>query len=66
MTEADEKIYVEAARDAGFSEAQWKAMFYESGPYDITVPTLALYDFVRIVNERVADRATDHPAEGDA
>jgi hypothetical protein len=58
MTEDERVAYVTAARDAGFSDQQWKAMFYESGPYDLSFPTLTLQAFVQIVNERLSLRAT--------
>ncbi len=54
-----ERDYVEAARDIGFTEAQWKAMFYDSGPYDVTTPTFQLMRFVSLMRERFWRRRSE-------
>lgn len=40
--EITDKDLLDACKKAGLSEAQWDAMTYESGPYDITKPTVEL------------------------
>lgn len=40
-----------AARLAGFTDKQWRAMFFEVGPYDITRATTQLEAFVKRVRE---------------
>ena len=55
--------YVVAARDAGFSDSMWRAMFYETGPYDITVPTQSMRKFVELIRERFPGPT---PADGEA
>src|SRR5689334_6635976 len=47
------ELLVTTARDAGFSDAQWKAMFYESGPYDITFPCFTTKKFIALLLERL-------------
>jgi hypothetical protein len=46
-------LLVTTARDAGFSETQWKAMFYEQGPYDVTFPCFTTKKFIALLLERL-------------
>ena len=39
-----EKI-IAAAREAGFDDRQWESMTYDSGPYEVTTPKIALERF---------------------
>lgn len=55
------ELLVTTARDAGFSDHQWKAMFYESGPYDVTFPCFTTKKFIALLLERL--QAT--PTKGD-
>lgn len=48
-----QQLLVTTARDAGFSEAQWKAMFYEQGPYDVTFPCFTTKKFIALLLERL-------------
>lgn len=48
------ELLVTTARDAGFSDAQWKSMFYESGPYDITFPSYPMKQFAKLLIERLS------------
>lgn len=48
---ADDDL-VRMAATAGFDKSQWRAMFYETGPCDITVPTATLQNFVRLILDR--------------
>jgi hypothetical protein len=43
---------VKIAATAGFDKGQWRAMFYETGPYDITVPTVEMRNLVRLIREQ--------------
>jgi hypothetical protein len=52
ITEAEDRGLVIAARDAGFEDRQWRAMFYEKGPYDVTFPTLQMKRLAVILLER--------------
>jgi hypothetical protein len=52
--QAQHELLVRTARNAGFTDAQWRAMFFETGPYDITVPTVALSRFAELLLERCA------------
>lgn len=42
---------VRMAAAAGFTKDQWRAMFYETGPYDITEPTVEMQNLVRLIHE---------------
>lgn len=46
---------IKMCREAGFSDEQWKAMTYETGKYDITVPTVALQNLAKILSGRDYD-----------
>lgn len=48
-----QELLVRAAADAGFSDAQWKSMFYEKGPYDVTFPSFTTKKFVALLLERL-------------
>ena len=56
------ELLVTTARDAGFSDHQWKAMFYESGPYDVTFPCFTTKKFIALLLERLQSTTTK---EGD-
>ena len=60
LPEDPRELLVTTARDAGFSDAQWKSMFYERGPYDITFPSSTMKKFVRLLLERLQSPA-DQP-----
>ncbi len=47
------ELLVTTARDAGFSDYQWKAMFYEQGPYDVTFPCFTTKKFIALLLERL-------------
>jgi hypothetical protein len=47
---------ISACADAGFSDRQWRAMTYNSGPYDITEPTLGLISLAEILSGRTFAR----------
>lgn len=66
MTTNDKDKIIVAARDAGFSDKQWSAMTYESGPYDITTPTITLERFWQIAFEagRQAERESINQDDG--
>lgn len=46
MTPTREEM-IALALESGFKDKQMDAMFYESGPYDISFPTTALESFYR-------------------
>jgi hypothetical protein len=56
-------LLVRAARDAGFSDTQWKAMFYESGPYDVTFPCFTTKKFIALLLERLQGSSEKTGAE---
>lgn len=56
------ELLVITARDAGFSDTQWKAMFYEQGPYDVTFPCFTTKKFVALLLERLQVKTS--PAAG--
>lgn len=43
---------IEACRDAGFQDHQWKALTFNSGPYDITEPSSQLKRLAEILTGR--------------
>ncbi len=47
------ELLVTTARDAGFSDTQWKAMFYEQGPYDVTFACFTTKKFIALLLERL-------------
>lgn len=48
----ERKDIISACRDAGFNESQWKAMTFNKQPYDITCPTIALCNLVKLLTGR--------------
>lgn len=55
-------LLIELAREAGFSDAQWKAMFFDKGPYDITYPSFPMKRFAQLLLDRctpIAAQAAD-------
>ena len=50
---------VALAHDAGFSASQWSVMFYDSGPYDISKPSIALQSFARLVRNAALEEAAE-------
>lgn len=59
------ELLVTTARDAGFSDAQWKSMFYESGPYDVTFPSFTTKKFIALLLERLQGKTRDDSARLD-
>lgn len=59
-----QQLLVTTARDAGFSDTQWKAMFYEQGPYDVTFPCFTTKKFIALLLERLQPRAELKASEG--
>lgn len=59
-----QQLLVTTARDAGFSDTQWKAMFYQQGPYDVTFPCFTTKKFIALLLERLqqppAQKANEH------
>lgn len=49
VPELSREDVVRLAREAGFSDKQMAAMFYDSGPYEITTPTHSLQRFASLV-----------------
>lgn len=48
---------IRLAREATFTDLQYKAMFREVGPYDITEPTIELERFAALIEAEVLERA---------
>ena len=66
LPEDPRELLVTTARDAGFSDAQWKSMFYEQGPYDITFPSFPMKKFVRLLLEKLQPLADPPPERASA
>jgi hypothetical protein len=47
---------IKLCRDAGFTEKQWKAMTFDRQPYDVTIPTVELTEFVRLLKLKFIEK----------
>jgi len=54
--EFDDDTILQLCREAGFDERQWKAMTYDRQPYDVTVPSFALKQFVKFFKVKQTTR----------
>jgi hypothetical protein len=54
-------LLVTTARDAGFGDTEWAAMFYDKQPYDVTYPTHTMKQFAKLLLERC--RPTQPPGD---
>lgn len=61
----DDEQLVKIAKACAFNKRQWDAMFFDSGPYDVTTPTHALRSFVARVVDEVLLTAPQPPMVGD-